>query len=194
MTTQITLIKQLTPVASQALTLTINSQEDMTQATSLLSQLNKFNDRITELKDEVLKPLLEATKAERARWKPSELQNEQAIAHIRSQMTIYQTILINTRKAEELAITARIAPGRGNLSLGKAVEKIESLEVVEKTTSTDDGSVQFREKKALKVTDITKIPHEYFDLNEQRLLEALKAGTPTPGAEIEIVLIPYNLR
>jgi len=54
--------------------------------------------------------------------------------------------------------------------------------------------VQFREKKTLKVTDITKIPHEYFDLNETRLLEALKAGTFTPGAEIEIVLIPYNLR
>jgi len=182
----------LEPIVSQALTLTINSSEDMQKATSLLSQLNKLNDRITELKDEVLKPLLEATKAERARWKPSELKNEQAIAYIRSEMTSYQTALLKAKRLKEEAITKKLSDNK--ITLDKAITSLEKLPALANTTSTDDGAVSFRNKQTLKVTDITKIAHLYFDLNETRLLDALKTGILIPGAEIEIVLIPYNLR
>lgn len=186
--------KQLFLLADTALHLEINSDTALKEAVSILSQLNQFNDKIVEEREKVTKPLNEALKAERARWKPTELQNTQAIEAIRSKMTIYQTNLINTRKAEEDAIVRRVGDGKWHIKLETAVNRIEALEVVEKEHATEEGLVQFRATPTLKVTDITKIAREYFDLNEGKLLKDLKAGKLVEGAEIEITQTPINYR
>lgn len=178
----------------QALSISITNNDSLKLATSLLSQLNQINDRISQEKDKVLAPLLEAVKAERARWKPTEAKNTFAIEAIRSEMTRYQTALVQERKIEEDAIALRIKAGKGNITLETAIKKIESLPTIEKETSTEEGSVQFREKKTLKIIDLSLIPEVYWHINDDLLLEDLKKGIVIPGAEIEIVQVPVNYR
>lgn len=188
------IIKELVPLEEQAKQIEITSPETLAYAVSILSILNKLNDRITEEKERVTKPLNEALKAERSRWKPAETRNQTLIDAIRLKMTSYQTALVNSTKVQQESITARIAPGKGNLSLNTAIKKLESLPEVSKEVPTEEGLVQFREKQALKVNDISSIDDMYFDLNETRLLADLKAGKIVPGAEIEIIQVPVNYR
>jgi len=187
-----TISKKLSPIAQQAITLKIKSDPDMKVAVELLSKLNQFNDKITEEREKVTKPLNEALKAERARWKPTELQNEEAISSIRSEMTRYQTALINQKKLGEQKIVDRV--NKGTLTITTAVKKIEAIIPVEKEHATDVGLVQFRETQILKVTNIDLIPREFFDLNESNLLKNLKMGRTIPGAEMETIQVPVNYR
>lgn len=187
--------QQIVPIVKKASEIiAISTDQELKQAVTLLSELNKFNDKIIEEREKITKPLNEALKAERARWKPIELQNQEAIASIRTKMTEYQTALIKQRTETEQSITDRVAPGKGHLSLETAVKKLGAIPEVETEHSTDAGLVQFRQKQQLKVTDLEKIPKAYFDLNEAKLLKDLKEGVVVPGAEIEIIQVPVNYR
>lgn len=186
--------KELVPIARRAMVLHITNAEEMKEATIVLSQLNQFNDRITEIKEQVTKPLNQALKAERARWKPIETENEGAISILRKKMSAYQTELVNKKREEEESIARRIKPGTGNLSIEKAAEKIEALGIVEKEVATAVGLVQFRETATLKILDINLIPREYMMVNEKLLLQDLKEGKVVGGAVVEMIQVPVNYR
>lgn len=188
------IIEEIKPLATEAESIQITDNDSLKEATSLLSRLNKFNDSIEEEKNKVLTPLLEATKQERARWKPAESYYKSGIEAIRSKMAIYQTNLVNSTKSKENLIASRIAPGKGNLTLETAIKKIEALPTIEKETATEEGLVQFREKKQLKITNLSNIPDLYWHVSEDMLLEDLKKGFIIPGAEIEIIQVPVNYR
>ena len=195
MSQELTLIEhELSPIASRAISLTIKDDAMMKEAVVLLSTLNRWNDKITEEKEKVTRPLNEALKAERLRWKPVETVYQDAITRLRTNMTEYQTRLTAEHKAQEEAIAKRIAPGKGNLKLDTAIAKLDKLPTVEKEHATDAGLVQFRETATLKVTDIGLIPALYFELDKAQLLKDLKAGKVVPGAEIEIIQTPVNYR
>ena len=193
-TKQLTTIeKELPLIAEQALVFTIAHDVDMKKAVTLLSQLNKYNDRITEEKEKVTKPLNEALKAERARWKPMELQNQTAIDAIRLEMTRYQTELTNQRKADEQRIANAVASGKIK-KIETAVKHIDALDIIEKNHSTEAGDVQFREKKQLLITNVDEIPREYMLPDEIALLRDLKAGKQIDGVTLETVQVVVNFR
>lgn len=195
MTKDITVFeKEIDPIASEAEVLTIVTQEDMAGAVTLLSNLNRSLDKITEEKEKVTKPLNEALKAERGRWKPFETKLESAISTIRSKMSVYQTESARLAKIEEEKIAARIAPGKGNLSMETATKKIDEIERADKSVATDAGLVKFRTDKKLKITDALAIPREYLVVDEKAVFEALRKGATIPGAEIEEVQTPVNYR
>lgn len=186
--------KQIIPIIETAKELIIKDHGSVQMAVEMLSKLNKINDKIIEEKEKITRPLNEALRAERARWKPTETINTEAINILRTKLSVYQTNLVQIQKEEELKIANRVKSGKGNLSLDTAVKKIEALPEISKEIPSTEGLVQFREVKVLKVTDIKLIPHEYFDLNETRLLVDLKLGQKVPGAEIEIKQVPANYR
>lgn len=178
----------------EAMPVTISSQEDLKQATIVLSNLNKYFDSIVEYKERKTKLLNEALKIIRSETKPYESAIQAHIDDIRSKMTLYQTNLINTTKEAELAIASRIGPGKGNLKLETAVKKLESLPQAEKEVATEAGLVQFREKKQLLITNVDEIPREYMLPNETLLLEDLKKGKVISGATLETIQVPINYR
>ena len=189
-----TIKKQIIPVIEDALTLKIKSQADLVTATEILSKLNKFVDKVTEEKEKVTRPLNEALKAERARWKPIENQYTEAIETVRKLMTDYQTNLVKQQKEEEMKIAARIGEGKGKLRIETAVKKLDAITKAEKEYATTEGLVQFAEQKVLKITDLSLIPRQYLIVDEKAVLEALKAGQSVPGAELDTIQVPRNYR
>ena len=189
-----TIKKQIIPVIEDALTLKIKSQADLVTATEILSKLNKFVDKVTEEKEKVTRPLNEALKAERARWKPIENQYTEAIETVRKLMTDYQTNLVKQQKEEEMKIAARIGEGKGKLRIETAVKKLDAITKAEKEYAKTEGLVQFAEQKVLKITDLSLIPRQYLIVDEKAVLEALKAGQSVPGAELDTIQVPRNYR
>lgn len=172
----------------------IENGDHMKGATELLSRLNKFLDKITEEKERVTKPLNEALKAERSRWKPVETNYDEAIEILRKKMSDYQTAKVREEREEKEKIAARVGEGKGKLKVETAVRKMDEVEVAPSVVSSDEGIVKFRTDRKLKITDESVIPREYLVVNEKKLLDALKQGVVVPGAEIEEVQTPINFR
>lgn len=197
MTKTLTTIEQkISPIVEKAQALSVTDAKTMEKASLMLSELNQTNDKVTAEKEKVTKPLNEALKAERARWKPLETQLLEAISYLRNAIATYQTQEIKRAREEEAKIAARVAPGKGNLKIETAVAKLEAVERPEAKVSTSAGSVSFREDKILKVIDESLIPDTYWirTLNEKELLKDLKAGDTIPGAELDIIMVPLNRR
>ena len=194
MTKEISIAKEVSPIVSKAVELKIVDSETLKVGVELLSVLNQWNDKITAEKERVTKPLNEALKAERSRWKPVETQNSEAIEHIRDEMSKYQTEMVRKQKEEEQKIANRVREGKGGLKIETAVKKIEALDVPDKEVATEAGLVQFRETIILKIIDISLIPREYFELDESKLLKDLKAGKQVSGATTETLQVPVNYR
>lgn len=189
-----TLTKQISPVVVEARELVVADSEGMRRATELLSRLNKFNDSVVEEKEKVTKPLNEALKAERGRWKPVEEVCAEAVGIVRGKMSEYQTAEVKRAREEEAAIAARVGEGKGKLKVETAIRKMDAVEKAEDKVNTESGMVKFREDKVLLVTDVSIVPFEYFVLDERKLLADLKAGVKVAGAELEIKMVPINFR
>jgi hypothetical protein len=189
---EIKIKEELQPVAVEAMELKIKSHGDLLVGTDLLSKLNIFNDKIQEEKEKVTKPLNEALKAERARWRPMERFYEEAIDHVRSEMTAYQTLITNEQKEKEKALADKLE--KGELTIEETITAISSVETPAKNIATMSGDVRFRETKILKIWDHTMIPREYLLPDEKAILTALKEGKKVEGCELEIIQTPVNYR
>ena len=191
-TNELAIIKEISPVVKKAQELIINSSESMSEAVVFLSQCNKYLDTLVADREKLTKPINESLKAIRDKYRPADTMINEAIISIRSKMSLYQTKQIQLQKEKEAKIAARLE--KGNLSIEKAMAKIEAIDSPESEVKTLEGLVKFRESQVLKITDELAIPREYLIVDERKILEALKAGKVIPGAEIEIKLIPINYR
>lgn len=192
MTQEIILKKELQPIANEALQLKVKSHGDLLVATDLLSRLNQFNDRIVEERERITKPLNEALKVERSRWKPLEGFCLDGIEHIRSEMSSYQTKIVAEQKKKEQAIADKLSAG--TIDLDKAVKAIEKIKTPEKNIVGKDGDVQFRETKKFEVMDVTMLPVDYLLPNEELIRKALKEGVELPGVRYYTEMVPINYR
>lgn len=190
----IPLKKKVETLATKVSLFTITSQEDMKTAVTMLSSMNLYRDSVEAKKTLLTKPLNEALKNARAMFRPIEEVYTEAIELLRSKMSSFQTEQVRIKQEAEQAIVSRVKEGKGNLSIEKAVEKISALPPVEKEVSTEQGAVQFRETKTLKITDESLIPREYLIVDTVKLLKDLKEGKTIAGAEIEIIQTPVNYR
>lgn len=192
--TQLILQEELSTPVARANDIQITDTDSMQEAVALLSELNRYQDRIEAEEAKVLRPLLDAEKAERNRWKPFKDLVKPAIALSRLKISQYQTQATQIAKASEEAIASRVGAGKGKLGLETAVAKIANINQPDAKVQTALGSVKFRETPTLKITDALLIPREYLMPDASKLLTDLKAGLKIAGATIEIVQTPINSR
>lgn len=159
--------------------ITINNQETLESATSLLSTLNKNLDVLTAHKEEKTKPINAALKAIRADYKPLEEQLTSAITSIKTSITTY----VNVQIQEAAKLQAKIlADNRTTLET-----KITKLATIDDSATdkvqTAQGSVSFVTKKCWRIKDLSLIPPAYLQVNEDAVKQAMKANQPVPGVE-----------
>lgn len=203
-TDQVAIIeKKISPIVVKAEELSIQNAEDMSVATEMLSQVNKYADSIEAEKEKVTKPLNQALKAERARWKPIEEICDKAVSLIRRKMTDYQTAAVAKQKEEEQKIADRVGEGKGKLKVETAVRKMGEIAVPESSVATDAGMVKFKTIKKFEVTSrmdlvqaIAKrqIDINFIDVNEVKVREAMQKGISLPGIRYYEEQVPANFR
>ena len=186
--------QKVSPIFEQAQALEIVDEKGQAEAAELLSHLNKNLDAVTKEKEKVTKPLNEALKAERGRWKPLENFLEEGIAIVRRKMGTYQTEA--TRKAQEEAakIAARVGDGKGKLKVETAVRKMDEIETPAQAVVAESGMVKFRTVKKFEVMDVTMLPIEYVLPNEPAIRAAMTKGQELPGVRYYEEQVPVNFR
>lgn len=190
-TTEIAVIKKSIPntLLSEVQALEITDSKSLSFATEKLSQINKYLDSVVAWKESKTKPLNTALKVIRAETKSLEEMLENAVDFIRERMSEYATS-VATEKAK---IAERIGEGRGHLKVETAVNQMSAISVPD-VVETESGSLQFRPRTILEITDLQLIPREYLVVNEALLLQALKDGKVVSGATTKIIQVPYNSR
>lgn len=186
--------KEVSPIVSKAKSLAIFDDKTMTGGAELLSTLNLRLDKITEEKERITKPLNEALKAERSRWKPFEIQLDEAIALIRRKMSNYQTEKKRAADEEEARIAARVKEGKGNLKAETAVKKMEEIDRPAGAVTAESGMVKFKTVKVFEVMDLTMLPIEYHLADEVAIRKAMNAGIELPGVKYGTEERPDNYR
>lgn len=190
----VVLQEEISPVVESARGLDVVDGESMKVGVEMLSKLNQFNDRVVEEKERITKPLNEALKVERARWKPIEDVVGGAIEIIRGKLSRYHTAEVMRVREEEKKIAERVGEGKGKIKVETAVRKLGEIEAVEEKVVGDSGMVKFREDKVLVINDEKLIPREFLVVDEKKVLETLKKGVKVPGALLEIKMVPLNFR
>ena len=124
-------------------------------------------------KDLVLSPLKIATKNFNSLFKPYEEELSLMESALQNELNNY---LAKVKEEEATKIAKIKADSRIKNPITKEVKIQQASEMIPDTNTFTI--------KVLKVVNADKIPHEYYDLNESRVLAALKAGVKVPGAEI----------
>lgn len=184
--------KEISPLVSDASALVIKTPDDMIMATSLLSQMNQVMDSVTAEKEKVTRPLLDALNAERNRWNPIETSFKQAIEPLRDKISKYQTEQARKQKEEADRLARQVS--EGSVSIDTAAQSLANVTRAADRVDTPSGSLVFREKQQLKITNPKKVPKPYWVIDEEAVFFALTAGESVPGAEIEIIQVPINRR
>lgn len=175
-------------IVDKGLLLVVTDKKTLEQASDIRSQAKKYLKDLTAEKEKVTKPLNDALKAERARFKPLEEKAEKVIKYLDRQMTEYQTAEAAKAEAAKEKIAARIGDGKGKLQIETAMNKIAEVDTPDEVV----GNTQFVTAYELIVTDIKAIPDEYLKIEVRTMLltQALKAGVVVPGAELREVKKP----
>lgn len=194
MSKELSIQKEVNPLAEKAEALVIKTPKDMVKATEMLSTVNKFGDRVETEKMKVMRPLLDAQKAERARWKPIEEKVEFVVGILRRKMTDFQTAAKKAADIEAAKIEARIGEGKGKLKIDTAVSKIAEIDTPDQSVTADSGMVKFRTEKKFEVVNITQLPSEYLLPDLVKIRAAMKEGKEITGVRYFTEEVPVNLR
>lgn len=157
----------------------ITNNNELLEAQALRAKLKEELKAIEEQKEKVSRPLLDAIAARRAEFAPTIKKYTGMIESINSMLSIYQESVLALQKQAEDKI---LSDGRT-----KDETKVAKLSDLQPVSTTG-----FRRQQVLKVTDINKIPNEYFILDESKLLSDLKDGKQVEGAEIGVKMIPTS--
>lgn len=185
-------VKEVSPLLEQAKIIEIKDEVSLEQATEFLSNLNAKLDQVVDSRETITKPLNEALKQARLKYKPIESALESSIDIIRDKMSAYATEIDKERKKQEQKIQDKLE--NGNMSIPTALKKLETLDSVPSTVSSNSGSVSFRPVEKLKIVNPLLVPRQYLTINEKAVLDDLKNGVKVAGCEIEIIQVAVNRR
>jgi hypothetical protein len=205
--------KTVTLVSKKVADLVIKDATTMATASEYRSQLKEYAKAIKEKKAEVLDPLNETLKKFKSWFKPVEDKCEANLTIIDNKMVAYQTAKIAKEKAEEAKIVAKMESGK--IDIDKAVDKLATINRVDKKVETDSGSTSFITTQCFEVVDSMMIfvkeiidhnkahkdyviDHEafnkYFTVNEVAIRSAMKEGIKIPGVKYYTEQRPRNSR
>ncbi len=170
----------------------ITSPKQMTDATIKLSQLGKFADTIEARRKEITDPLNKALKSARALFAPLEDKLDDSISIIRKAMSTYQIKAEESTRAAEQKLAAKVESGY--MKPETAVAKMDALTRPDTNISTDEGSVQFRDKKCFEVMDIALVPMEYHIADESMIRKAMQNNLELKGVRYWTEKVPVNFR
>ncbi len=185
-------MNEITVYEEKANAITITTPRELEGAAALLNDLNVYHDKLTAEKNKVMRPLLDAVNAERARWSPQEKKITTFITDLRGKISAYQTAEAKRAAKEEAKIEDKMA--KGKISLNTAVKKMTEVERPENEVATDSGTLKFRTVKKWKVIDIKKVPTEYLIVDDHLVNQARKADAPIPGIEYYEEQMPVSYR
>ena len=169
-------------VYKEAFSIVIKDENSLKEASDLLIKIKETAKAVQEKKYSIVNPLNQSLKSIRELFKPLEEKYEQAENVIKEEVVKYQQKKIEKIEATKNEINKKFESGK--IDFGKAVQKIENIGEVNNQIEGEGGSLVFRENTSFKIIDVSKIPKEYFILDEVKIRKDIMKGIEIPGVEM----------
>lgn len=154
---------------------TIRTAADFDEAKDLLGRIAAAKKEIKERKEAITSPLNEALKAARALFAPFEERIETAEAAFKGKMLDYKRKLDAELAAKQREQEQKIAAGTTTLEkAGKSIERVERKA----------EAIPTRKVRKMVVKDASKVPDEYWVIDEVALRRDVLSGKSVPGTEV----------
>jgi len=156
----------------------IKTMEEFTQATDLGGKIKKAMKEIEKFRDFYAKPHYDTYKKIREQFEPFLFKLKEKEHALKPMMLAFH----KEEQARKDALQAKIeAEALANAENGESIQ----VEVVNeiKTTESVYGKSQVRTLKKWRVTDITKVPYEFLEVNKVAVNQAIKEGRIPVGIE-----------
>lgn len=168
-------------VVSELANIAVTDAESLTKVSAELILAKKELKALKEDQASLIDPLKESIANIKEKYAPRQTALESFIDSAGKQVSQYQTRLVAAQREAELAISERIKPGKGNLSIEKGIQKLEAVEKADKTLETEVGSATFVEYPMCELEDITQVPIKYYLVDMVSIRAEMKAGNKVPG-------------
>ncbi len=155
----------------------ITSQEKLSQANEIMAKLKIAKKFIAEKKESILGPLRLATKNSRELFRPIEEKIATSQSNLETGILSYKRKVDEAKRLQQEKIEKEAKAGK--IDFDKASEKMEKVEA-----KTD--AFKMRKLKEVEITDESKIPQEYWEINMVRLRKHVLAGKKVKGTKIVI--------
>lgn len=173
---------QVLLVQKGADTLSIVSMEDMERGTDLLNQVKQIKKSVTERKEAITRPLMEALASARDLFKPLESGYTEAEKTIKAKMLEFSVAEDERIEKEKARVEARVE--KGTMRTDTAVKKIESIGDKKSSYEGNTGKVSIRVMRKVRIVDENLIPREYLVPDTTKITKVSLAGVIIPGVEI----------
>ena len=179
MNKEITIIKEQVEKCVVATTnIVVTNQEEYDNAYNLGKKVSSLLKSIDEKEKSITKPINDSLKQIRDMFRPYKEQVEAEKVNIGKILTTYVQEEERKKKLAEEKIVARLE--KGTLKESTAVRKLGEIDTADTTGKTTSVLT-------VTVTDLTKIPLEYFTLDESKVKEDFRAGKVIEGVICEYV-------
>ena len=179
--------KQATQLSNDVQEFTIESPEDVQQATDVLVNIKKATELIEANKAQVIDKLNDLIKIEKERWQPSLDLLGAADSKLRVAILEYRKLEQLNAKKEEGKVLKAVASGRIKNET-TAMAKIEAIQggIMSKSVKSSNGgaTASFRTLQKLCIDDVKAIPREYMTPDRKAIEKALKDGEDVPGCRL----------
>lgn len=160
----------------------IANKADLDKGADLLHDVKEIKKKLTERKEAITRPLMDALGSVRDLFKPLESVYIDAEKIIKGKMLDWQNSEDERIEKKRQSDMARVE--RGTMKVETAVSRIEDRGEAPKTAEGSVGKIQTREVPKLEIFDESVLPREYMTPDRTKIFDALKKGTEVPGAKI----------
>lgn len=151
--------------------ITIKTRDDLLQATDLLATVKRFNAAVKKKKAAIIGPMRVAIKEVNELFADPETRGAVLESNIKSALLEYQQR--TDRAAAKKAAKLEEKLNTGEIDMQTAAGKLGKIQQTPSSVDTENGQVQFRTVRKIRIVAYDKLPTSYF--LRPKVLEAIEA-------------------
>ncbi len=175
--------KDISLLERKATQMVVTSKEEEEEAAKISGRLKEIGSQIKAQKESITKPANEALKNARLLFKPLEEAYEGALQIVNSKILSYKQKVREEALKEEAKIAQDLESGKIK-KIETAERKIENIERVDNTTKTEEGGVQIRKVRKVRIINETLIPRNYLVPDMVAIRRDALGGQEIAGVEV----------
>ena len=174
--------EQVSEFEAKAQDLKITNEDELKVAVEMSVELKEFGSKIKKLKESITKPANEILKNARSFFNPVEDKYDNALKVTNQKIIDYSEKVRLAGEKKENKIAEKV--DAGEMTAEAAEKKLDKIKTVENTVVADNGGVQFRTVRKVRIVNVHLLPAIYLMPNEVAIRRDALGGTVIPGVEV----------
>jgi hypothetical protein len=161
----------------------VTNETELNEVSDKIKGIKNFAKYVEQQKDKLVAPAKAIIAEAKAKYDPYIDKCEEAESQLKGKAKVYMMKVQAEKDKKEAEIAKKVEEGK--MTETKAVEKLEKIDEKKSSASTGQSSLGLRKVPVCKIVDESKIPDEYWIIDEVKLSKVVKAGVEVPGAKLE---------